>query len=123
MQSPHYLWQRAGWPLLSFDTVRVAQALALARRAQGVVEGKLAVLGFHERQELAAEAWTQEAVSTAAIEGERLDLLDLPVLETVELDDLIAQRIAAAAGRRTILEEAVGDQTAMFVGGKELAVA
>jgi len=31
-------------------------------------------VGFQQRLELAAEAWTQEALSTAAIEGERLDL-------------------------------------------------
>jgi Fic family protein len=35
----------------------------------------LKAIGFDARQELAAEAWAQEAVSTAAIEGERLDLL------------------------------------------------
>jgi Fic family protein len=75
VQPPQYIWQRPGWPKLTFDTVRVAQEVALARRAQGVVEGKLAALGFKERQELAAEAWAQEAVATAAIEGERLDLL------------------------------------------------
>jgi Fic family protein len=39
-----------------------------------VVEGKLAALGFEQRQQLAAEAWTQEAMATAAIEGEHLDL-------------------------------------------------
>ncbi len=48
--------------------------MALARRAQGAVEGKLAAIGFEQRQEIAAETWTQEALSTAAIEGERLDL-------------------------------------------------
>ncbi len=53
----------------------MADVVAQARRAQGMVEGKLGVLGFNERQSLVAEAWTQEAVSTAAIEGERLDLL------------------------------------------------
>jgi len=40
---------------------------------QGKVEGKLAALGFEQRLELAAEAWSEEAVATAAIEGERLD--------------------------------------------------
>ena len=33
------------------------------------------MLGATERQELASEAWTQEAVATSAIEGEQLDLL------------------------------------------------
>lgn len=69
-----YIWQRPDWPDLHFDRVRVGEALARARRAQGVVEGKLAVLGFEQRLELAAEAWSQEALSTSAIEGEQLDL-------------------------------------------------
>ena len=38
------------------------------------MEGKLAALGFEQKLELEAETWSQEAVATAAIEGERLDL-------------------------------------------------
>jgi len=60
---------------MRYDGPRVAAVLAEARRAQGRVEGQLAALGFDARQQLAAEAWVQEAMSTAAIEGERLDLL------------------------------------------------
>jgi len=70
-----YVWQQPGWPGLYYDPVRVRERLSHARRSQGVVEGKLAVLGFEQRLELAAEAWSQEALATAAIEGERLDLL------------------------------------------------
>jgi len=70
----HYVWQQAGWPNLQYDPVLVGESLARTRRAQGVVEGKLAVLGFEQKLELAAEAWSQEAMATAAIEGERLDL-------------------------------------------------
>lgn len=75
MESTQLLWQDPAWPSLRYDRTKVADAVAQARRAQGVVEGKLGVLGFTERQSLVAEAWTQEAVSTAAIEGERLDML------------------------------------------------
>ncbi|MCX2861353.1 Fic family protein [Paucibacter sp. PLA-PC-4] len=69
-----YAWQQPEWPNLRYDAVQVGGVVAKARRAQGVVEGKLAVLGFDQQQELAAEAWSQEAMATAAIEGERLDL-------------------------------------------------
>jgi Fic family protein len=75
MKSPQYVWQRRGWPRWSWDEARLSVAVSAARRAQGVVEGMLRAIGFTERQELAAEAWAQEAVSTAAIEGEQLDLL------------------------------------------------
>lgn len=72
--SPQYIWQQVGWPSLQYDLVQVGESLTKARRAQGIVEGKLAVLGFEQKLELAAEAWSQEALATAAIEGERLDL-------------------------------------------------
>ncbi|WP_162600659.1 Fic family protein [Paraburkholderia sp. C35] len=68
------IWQAPTWPGMHYDAVRVGAELSRARRAQGVVEGKLAGLGFEQRLELAAEAWSQDAVATAAIEGERIDL-------------------------------------------------
>jgi len=61
-----YIWQRESWPSLRYDAVQVGIALAAARRAQGTVEGKLAALGFEQRLELAAEAWSQEAVAELA---------------------------------------------------------
>lgn len=70
-----YIWQHAAWPSMRYDPVKVGGVLARARRAQGVVEGKLAALGFEQKLALEAEAWSQEAVATAAIEGEQLDLL------------------------------------------------
>ncbi|MBI5279216.1 MAG: Fic family protein [Burkholderiales bacterium] len=75
MQSTQLLWQAPGWPAMRYDGRTVADEVTLARRAQGLVEGKLTVLGFDDRQALVADAWTDEAVSTAAIEGEQLDLL------------------------------------------------
>ena len=86
---PRYIWQQADWPHLRVDPGRVAQALARARRAQGVVEGKLAALGFAQQQDLMAEAWSQEALATAAIEGERLDL--------AALRSSVARRLGVAA--------------------------
>jgi Fic family protein len=75
MESPHYIWQNADWPNFRFEESAVAAELALAHHAYGSLEGKLASLGFDVRRELDAEAWTQDALSTAAIEGEHLDLL------------------------------------------------
>ena len=75
MESPQLLWQHPGWPALRYDAAQVADGLALTQRAQGLIEGKLAALGFEARQQLAADAWAQEAMATAAIEGEQLELL------------------------------------------------
>jgi len=79
----------------------VTAEIALARRAQGMVEGKLAALGFEQRRELAAEAWSQEAVATAAIEGERLDL----------------QAVRSSVGRRLGVAGSKGPQAARHVDG------
>ncbi|MFM0647365.1 Fic family protein [Paraburkholderia bryophila] len=68
------IWQAPTWPGMHYDVIQVGAELARAHRAQGVVEGKLAGLGFEQRLELAAEAWSQDAVATAAIEGERINL-------------------------------------------------
>jgi Fic family protein len=68
------IWRQPGWPGLFYDPAAVAAALSLVRRAQGTLEGKLAAIGLAQRQAIVAETWTQEALSTAAIEGERLDL-------------------------------------------------
>ncbi|WP_118183537.1 Fic family protein [Paraburkholderia phosphatilytica] len=73
-QPPSLIWQAPAWPAMHYDVIRLSSELARARRAQGVVEGKLAGTGFEQRLELAAEAWSQDAVATAAIEGERFDL-------------------------------------------------
>lgn len=75
MESPHYIWQTAGWPALLYDRAAVSVQLGAARRAQGLFDARLQMLEAQEHQELVSEAWTQEAVATAAIEGEELDLL------------------------------------------------
>lgn len=67
-------WKHPAWPDWRLDHAAVTTALGHARHAQGVAEGKLTAIGVLQAQELAAEAWSQEAVATAAIEGERLDI-------------------------------------------------
>ena len=91
MQTPQFIWQQPGWPALVYDAQQASAAVALARRAQGVLEGKLAALGFAQRQVLTAEAWTQEAMSTAAIEGEPLDLM--------AVRSSVARRLGVAGGK------------------------
>lgn len=91
MESPQLLWQHPTWPGMRYDGPQVAAAVADARRVQGRVEGQLAALGFEARQQLAAEAWVQEAMSTAAIEGEQLDLL--------AVRSSVARRLGVAPGK------------------------
>jgi Fic family protein len=79
----------------------VAAVVARALRAQGVVEGKLAAIGFEQRQEIAAETWALEALSTAAIEGERLDL----------------EAVRSSIARRLGVSDAKGTNTQRHVDG------
>lgn len=69
-----YLWQNTGWPKLVFDAEALAKDLDLARLQQGRLLGLLDAIGLSDAQEIARELWVQEAMATAAIEGEKLNL-------------------------------------------------
>jgi len=87
--SIRYIWQHPHWPALSFDAAALAPALDGARLEQGKLLGLLGAIGLSQAQELARELWVQEALSTAAIEGEKLDL--------VAVRSTVSQRLGLAA--------------------------
>lgn len=70
---PHYIWQSPGWPNLRWQSERLLAALGSARLAQGKLLSQAAALDFDLGQQAQAEILTEEAVKTAAIEGESLD--------------------------------------------------
>ncbi len=74
MDPVRWVWQAPSWPKFTFDTARLVQLLALARQEAGALFGAAAAVGLEERTELEREVWAKEAVATAAIEGEVLDL-------------------------------------------------
>ena len=69
-----FIWQSPRWPALTWDSAVVTPALARARLAQGHMLGLAASLGLAELGELQLPGWTREAVATAQIEGEVLQL-------------------------------------------------
>lgn len=69
-----FIWSKRGWPNFSVDATRLRFALSNARREQGKVIGMFQAIGFHDETDVTREIWTEEAVATAAIEGEKLDL-------------------------------------------------
>ena len=71
---PTYIWQHPGWPKLVFEAGALANDLNLAHLQQGRLLGLLDAIGLSDSQEIARELWVQEAMATAAIEGEKLDL-------------------------------------------------
>jgi Fic family protein len=69
-----YLWQAPGWPGLTWDPIALTPVLTRARLAQGRMLGIAAGLGMTELAQLQLTEWTQEAIATAKIEGEALQL-------------------------------------------------
>ena len=71
---PRFIWQHPAWPFLTFDAAALAPDLDRARLAQGTLLGLLDAIGLGQAQEVRRDLWVQEAMATAAIEGEKLNL-------------------------------------------------
>ena len=68
-----WIWQRPGWPEFHWDSARLAQPLAAARRAQGELSGMARLLDPNSDLHAQLQVLTSEGVATSAIEGERFD--------------------------------------------------
>jgi Fic family protein len=68
-----YIWQNDSWPKLRWDSNVLLSLLGQARLLQGNLLGRIKRLGFQLGEEAQANILTEEAIKTAAIEGERLN--------------------------------------------------
>jgi Fic family protein len=68
-----WIWQRPGWPSLEFDAQRIQTRLAEARKSQGLLLGRAEMIGLEGLRPHIGDSLTQEALTTSAIEGEKLD--------------------------------------------------
>jgi Fic family protein len=68
-----WIWQRPGWPSLEVDTQRIQTRLAEARKSQGLLLGRAEMIGLEGLRPHIGDSLTQEALTTSAIEGEKLD--------------------------------------------------
>lgn len=84
-----YIWQQPDWPHLRYDVAIASNALLRARELKGQVSGMARAVGQEGLGKVEQELWMQEAVATAAIEGERLDLAAVrsSVLRRLGADD------------------------------------
>ena len=128
---PSYIWQHPGWPTLVFDAGAVAHDLDVAHLQMGRVLGLLDAIGLTDSQEITRELWVQEAIATAAIEGEKLDLtavrssvahrLGLVDASTRDrqVDGLVAVMQDATRGNQSVLDSdrLCRWQSALFPGG------
>ena len=69
-----WVWQSQSWPTFPYDEQALAAPLARARLAQGRLLGKAEAVGAHGFASALRELWTGEAVATAEIEGETLNV-------------------------------------------------
>ena len=72
-----YIWQHLAWPRLTWDAAALAPVLEQARLEQGRLLGLLGAIGLEQANAVQRELWVQEALATAAIEGEQLNLESL----------------------------------------------
>lgn len=70
---PHYFWKSPEWPRYHWNAEVLLQPLATLRKTQGRLFGATANLGFDESLRVSAIAVEEDAIHTAAIEGETLD--------------------------------------------------
>src|SRR3989304_9370689 len=69
-----WVWQSQSWPTFDYDAQALAAPLARARLAQGRLLGKAEAGGAQGFASALRELWTGEAVATAEIEGEKLNV-------------------------------------------------
>jgi Fic family protein len=69
-----WIWQSPTWPNLTYDAERLASPLSRARMECGRLFGKAETIGAGDLAIVRHDVWSGEAVATAAIEGESIDL-------------------------------------------------
>jgi Fic family protein len=69
-----YLWQSTQWPEFQVDLAVLQPVLAAARYAQGRAMGLASHLQLMDLGELQLQGWAEEAIATAQIEGEILQV-------------------------------------------------
>ena len=72
-----YIWQQRNWPHFAWDARTVGNLLSEVAFKEGRFLGELSGIGFENQSRAGLEAVTSEIVSSAAIEGESLNLQDV----------------------------------------------
>ena len=69
-----YIWTQTDWPDFVVRQAALTGPLARARLAQGIVLGLSRAIGLSRHPEILHDIWVGEAMATAGIEGEKLNL-------------------------------------------------
>ena len=87
-------WQGSDWPNFRWQNARLALAEAEFLVGGGMLAGTIKHLSGEERQQLAVEAMSSEAVTTSAIEGE--------ILDRASVQSSLRKQLGLATGRRIV---------------------
>jgi len=68
-----YIWQNKDWPRWSYSQDRLSALLARVHREHGYLAGRMHDLGLDLRDKARVRVFTQEVLTTSAIEGESLN--------------------------------------------------
>ena len=68
-----YIYERKGWPQLTWNSKELTDSLAAVRHRQGRLLGRMEGLGFALREQSVMQMLTLDIVETSRIEGELLD--------------------------------------------------
>ena len=74
MAQATYVWHLPDWPKIHARESALAGAIGLARQEQGKVIGLAQAIGVPGMGQVIRDIWVDEAMATAAIEGEKLDM-------------------------------------------------
>jgi Fic family protein len=73
-QLAKWIWQATGWPRLVYSYADLGAAVSQARLEQGRLIGKAETVGAGDLSLAERDLWSDEALATAAIEGEVLNV-------------------------------------------------
>lgn len=106
-----YLWQSSKWPEFQVDLVALQPTLAAARYAQGRAMGLASQLQLMDLGDLQLQGWADEAIATAQIEGEILQVNSVRASAARRLglaDAKTAERDARTEATLDVLQAAIG---------------
>ena len=105
-----YLWQSSKWPHFKVDLAMLQPALAATRFSQGKAMGLATHLQLPDLAALELQGWSDEALATAQIEGEILQLNSVRASAARRLglsDDKKIKRDARAEATLNVLQGAL----------------
>lgn len=73
MKTTHYIWQARKWPNFFWDNSRLLNLMGECHRKQGMLLAQISSLGLAYEQQAHTDILFEEAMTTSAIEGEKLN--------------------------------------------------